>query len=318
MRKYISKMKTVSFIGSDKNAGKTTAMNFVASKTQGKYCISSIGLNGEIQDNLTGGMKPTIEIKKDKYFLTAAEHLNHLNGSYSIVQILTPPGYFKNYILGKADQDINLTLEGPNEKENWISAKKEIERVIKNGVLLIDGSIDRQFIAHPEISDEFYFCLLSSSREDQQQKAADLIAPLMYSACDTKTSKILRKLHSRSVVLDKKLNPIFLGTVSPFMDEDLFDAIGKTADSTIYLEGALTGALYRKLVSLNVKQVILNNFTLYQNIGRNINEMLDIRLLNPINLNRIFVKEEIQLELTVPDEIPIINLFRENLNEIAI
>ncbi len=72
-------MKTLTFIGSDKNAGKTTAFNFVYKKLQNAHCqsaricMTSTGISGEAEDKFTGRNKPFVDIFKNTYFITSSQ-----------------------------------------------------------------------------------------------------------------------------------------------------------------------------------------------------------------------------------------------------
>ncbi len=152
-------MQTYSFIGADKNAGKTTMLNFVYDrlyKDHKRICLTSIGINGEEKDNYEGHPKPRIKIKKNSFFITQKDHLTDLPGFYQTEKIFTQPTYKDTFILGKALFDLSLVLEGPNEKREILKIKEELP---KNLLLLIDGSIDRQFLGDPTISDAFYFAI---------------------------------------------------------------------------------------------------------------------------------------------------------------
>ncbi|KKS25492.1 MAG: hypothetical protein UU83_C0005G0001, partial [Candidatus Jorgensenbacteria bacterium GW2011_GWF2_41_8] len=200
---------TISFIGSDKNAGKTTALNFVyqklkkenlslkgnrnkgnSNKTNNNVVITSVGINGEEFDNYESSkqykyLKPEITIYNNDLFITASYHLEQLNGHYQILHIFDRPKFNKPLVLGRMLFDSKLILEGPNEKNELLEVKKyllNIENITLNQLhfFLIDGSIDRQFLAHPQVSDYFFFSLLLCNRPQQINKAKNLLAPLSF------------------------------------------------------------------------------------------------------------------------------------------
>ena len=117
-------LKTICFIGSDKSAGKTTAMNLVYKKIKKQnnspIILSSIGINGESYDSLESIPKPKITIHSQDYFISEAHHLKEHLGKYKILEVFGPPHFKKNYILAKASIKFTPVLEGPNEKNEYI------------------------------------------------------------------------------------------------------------------------------------------------------------------------------------------------------
>lgn len=324
-------MKTISFIGSDKNAGKTTVLNFVVDKLLKKnckkICLTSIGINGEIKDQYEQHCKPSIDAKEGIYFLTTPQHIKHLTGLYQILHTFGPPEYKKIFVLGKTLSPIPLVLEGPNEKKETIKIKQTLNDKFKFDLLIIDGSIDRQFIGHPQISDEFYFALLNSNRNEQRIKACDLLHPLSFPLCASNHVQFIKNNwneNTKSLLWNECDEIIHQSEQIPFLDQHLKIDIAKNQKEKIflYLGGALSKTLYRYLAPFKNLELILDNFTLFLNIST---EKVDstfypkITLLNPINVKTIFIKEESDGErLPIPHNVPIINIFREDFDALGI
>ena len=324
-------MKTFSFIGSDKNAGKTTSFNYIVDQLVDEYnkeqgssplLLTSIGLNGEMTDNFEGHGKPTISIPRHHFFLTSGEHLQHLGGAYSTVKTFTPPHFKKTFVLGKALHSFELVLEGPNEAHELITLKNKLKELFPHLTLLIDGSIDRQCIASPEISDAFYFALLLSSRPEQLRKASDLLGPFYFSPLPQHFEEILKKqitASCKSILLDCKTEKtLHCSAQIPFLDDQLKKVLDDCHDveCLLYLGGALTPSLYSYLSSFRHLTIVLDNFTLYHNIT--VKASFDRRtflpqlhLLHPMKIERIFIKDEggkLDLDLS---KLPITNIFRQ-------
>lgn len=325
---------TLSFIGSDKNAGKTTVLNFVyrrlkeIDKGKGYICLGSIGINGEEIDFYENRQKPMISIYKGSYFITAAEYLRDLTGKYRMVHSFSGPHFNKVYVLGECLFDFQMILEGPNNKEEILRMKRDVQAVLPDGYLLIDGSIDRQFIAHPAVSDEFYFAVLVSTRKEQLQKARDLLFSLSLQMCPQEHKDLLKdwvKEEHKSVLFGEGGELLYHGKEIPFADKKLQDMCldCRKKKCILYLNGALSKSLYALLAPLKNLTVILNNFTLYQNISvydfQNRIFWPKIFLFHPVKVRGIFLKQETtQYTLTTPKNIPVYNLFREELHEIRV
>ncbi|RLB78377.1 MAG: hypothetical protein DRH24_14525 [Deltaproteobacteria bacterium] len=327
-------MQTFSFIGSDKNAGKTTALKFVykglweETKGERPICLTSLGINGEDVDTYENRPKPLIFIKRDTCFITASEHLEKLAGMYEVLHNFTPPDFRKLYVMARSLSDIKIILEGPNSKEDIFWMKKIIKNVLPKSYLLIDGSIDRQFLAHPAISDAFYFAVLVSSRKEQLAKARDLLLTLSIPVCHRKDKNFLKsalKEYTKSLFFDEKHQVSYHGRQIPFLDVELKNICLKFRDrySSLYLNGALTKSLFTFLAPFDKLNIILDNFTLYHNVAVQYADEKPFRpnifLLYPVKVKRIFLKQEAALNfLPVPEKIPVCNLFRENIDEIGI
>jgi len=265
----MKKLHTICFIGSDKNAGKTTAFNFIYAKL-GKKKINtillSIGVNGEDFDSLENHIKPKIVIKKDDYFITEQNRVKGLDGLYDVVKIFSPPNFKKIYILSRAHGNLPIVLEGPNEKHEILKIKEFLGSYFDQANILLDGSIDRQFIASEEISDEFYFSLLITERLEQIKKIKNLIRPLAYEVVVPPIKSFIKK-HSgdqeKTIIFDESLNIIYKGLEISFLDKNLLTQLKKNATKKIYiyLNGALTNHLWEMLSPFKNLTLILNSFT---------------------------------------------------------
>ena len=313
-------MKTYSFIGSDKNAGKTTAFNFVYQdclKSGQTVCLTSIGINGELADSYEGHEKPSITVFRDTCFITSCEHLMELNGKYEIMHIFSRVNFGKDYLLGKALFDTELVLEGPNNGADILTIKEVVENTISDTLLLIDGSIDRQFLGAPEISDAFYFSFLITDRSTQLSKAMDLLTSIKLPVAQSKYNFPIKEHKTnatKSLLLDSDGKIIYEGRKIPFMDDKLKDLIKKRREEelVIYINGALTKTFHGFLKIFKKLVIVLDNFTQYQNIHiSNTNDKTyNIFILNKVIVKKIFLKEEVENELDLPENIPVQNIFR--------
>lgn len=220
-----------------------------------------------------------------------------------------------------------LLLEGPNERNEFIHVKTYLNQSKETGYLIIDGSIDRQFIAHPDISDDFYFALLISERHEQISKARDLLLPLTFPACPEKIKTIIdlnKSDNTKTLLLNEAKEVLHHGSKIPFMDDLLYDiCIEHTSvPCFLYLNGALSKSLYNFLAPFYHLNIILDNFTLYHNVSIN-QQHLPFRprlwLYHKIKVNKVFLKQDTKHgTLEILQDISAANLFRENTCEIGI
>jgi hypothetical protein len=299
-------MKTISFVGSDKNAGKTTSMNHYVDSllrsgfSPNQICMTSIGLNGELIDEYEFSQKPSILLKKGQYFVTTGRHLINNAGKYETISILVPPHVSQPFVVGKALMEFPLCLEGPNEKTDLLKLKAKLQELLELKFLLVDGSIDRQFLANPLISDSFCFSLLLSSRQQQNLKANTLLETIQFKECEKSVKLLIERYledNIKTLLISKNDELLHSGIQIPFTDENLKKAClkNKNKDMCLYLNGALSRTLYDFLCPFNHLTVILDNFTLYQNISTvNKNRIFKpkLQLLNAVSVDKIYINEQ--------------------------
>jgi hypothetical protein len=321
-------MKTWAFIGSDKNAGKTTVLNFVHNRlretSSDPVCLTSIGINGEEIDSYENLPKPRIPIFRGDWFVTAAEHLSDFAGSYEAQSHFAPPGFRKKYVLGHCCSDFLPVLEGPNDKRELLRMKENLAPLFPRGYLLIDGSVDRQFLGHPWISDGICFALLISSRKEQQRKAADLLIALSIPECREEEKEIIarnRTEKTKSLLFGAGGKILYRGESIPFLDQALKkNCLKRRKGATrLYLNGAMTRTLHALLASQEHLRIILDNFTLYQNVSVQVSPAHsfkpELALLQPVLVRHIFLKQESNVSLTLPAGIPVHDLFRDEMDD---
>lgn len=329
MRNFTSKqhMQTLAFIGSDKNAGKTTALNFeylnyCRKNSAESSCLTSIGINGEPLDYYDNRPKPAIKVLRKGYFVTAGEHLTSLGGRYRVAEILAQPDFAKLYVLGQAEQDLQLIIEGPNQKHEMLLLKECLQRSNSLKRLFLDGSIDRQFIADPQISDQFCFALLVSKRKEQLSKMENLLRAIALPAVEAESAAAINSFltdESKSLLLNYQGSLLYRGAEVPFMDEDLIKTCRDNSSDRclLYLAGALSDTLFSALASFEKLQIVLDNFTLHQSrptklpARRKFSPKLS--LLHPVSVNRIYLNQKRQMTgLKLPADLEIRNIYREN------
>ncbi|MFQ5559493.1 MAG: hypothetical protein ACE5FU_02765 [Nitrospinota bacterium] len=317
-------MMTYSFIGSDKNAGKTTALNHIYAKLvlekREAICITSVGINGESVDFFDGKAKPKVTVFPGSLFISAVQNLSEYTGMFSTLHQFSPPFFSKNYLLGKSKLEFELVIEGPNTAREISLVKKKLRELFPEALLLIDGSADRQFLGRPEICDAFYFSLLFTKNMRQVNKARELLLPLSFPVLSGKErERVLRHIHGgvKSLLVSKTGSLLYEGKTIPFMDNALKKAFGKNREKGkyLYLNGALTKSLYSFFAGYENVKIVLDNFTLYQSIHSQpgVSFLPKIYLLNPLFVKEIFLKNETGRPATLPfpENIPVQNLFEQ-------
>jgi hypothetical protein len=322
-------MITVTFIGSDKNAGKTTAFNHVyeqlAAQEKRAICLTATGISGDRIDRFFGHAKPEIRIFKNSCFVTAKEQLLNREESYEPLLTLSPPDFSKSYVFGRSTDAYNLILEGPNTRNELILMKKQIARKMKDPILMIDGSVDRQFVAHPSVTDGFYFSVLISENPRLMSRTNGFLLPLSLSVCPGKLKKSIGnhlKENLKSLLLSEDFSVIHEGYEIPFQDKTLIRKLSarKGEKTALYINGALSPTLSTTIQNFHALTVVLDNFTLYQTISGNETAppfFPRLSLFHPVTIFGIFVRDltkssEARKRLRLPTGVPVWDLFRDS------
>lgn len=150
----VLKYKSISFVGMEKNAGKTQTLNYVLSRLRTfsnlKLAISSIGVDGETLDIVTSTSKPEIEIYPNTTFITSQSLYNQKEIVSAIEEVSKDYTALGKLITARAITQGKVLLGGPSDTKNL---KKLLEKLEKNAdLILIDGALSRKTFGSPSIT----------------------------------------------------------------------------------------------------------------------------------------------------------------------
>ena len=142
----------VAVIGLVKNAGKTTVVNALLAQAARCLGLTSLGLDGERTDHLTGLAKPSIAPPAGTIIATTEGSLARSGYELEVLETLpfhTPLGHV---VVGRASGTGCVEVSGPT---TLAELRTTIERVAANGArqVLVDGAINRLGSASPRVSD---------------------------------------------------------------------------------------------------------------------------------------------------------------------
>jgi hypothetical protein len=277
--------------------------------------VTSIGINGESLDQFSGQKKPLVQIYKNNFFITAQVHLKKHQGQVEVIKVFVPPEVSKVLVLAKALVNFSIVLEGPNSSNEVVYLKSDLENFYPQSVFLIDGSIDRQFLAHPSISDGLYFSVYLSEQREQIKKVNAYFRALSLPQYKF-NFQIPDSEDFKTQILDFAGKVLYQSQLSAFMDEELISFLKSTSvkDFVVLLNSSLTDSLVQKLKAVTHAPVVLTHFTLYQAEHF---DSLNLFLRQVCPVQTYFYKQEGQV--TAYEKLPPgVNLFRGDLDEIRI
>jgi len=144
--------RSLAVIGLVKNAGKTTVVNALMANCPHLFGLTSLGLDGERTDHLTGLAKPRIAPPAGTLVATTQGSLDRSRYAMEVLEelpFLTPLG---RVIIGRAGNEGQVEVSGPT---TLTELRVTIERLQAHGAeqVLVDGAINRIGSASPRVSD---------------------------------------------------------------------------------------------------------------------------------------------------------------------
>jgi hypothetical protein len=150
----------LAIIGLSKNVGKTTVVNHLLetlSLPASQLALTSLGLDGEALDVLTGLPKPRIVPATGLLMATARQLLASGTAEVDVLEELPGRTALGTVVLGRVRSPGRIEIAGPTLLSDLAQAARRVQRY-GAGMLLIDGAINRLGAAAPEITDACILC----------------------------------------------------------------------------------------------------------------------------------------------------------------
>jgi hypothetical protein len=153
------KYKTISIVGTSKNAGKTVTMNQIIAEAAVKGItlgLISTGRDGERRDVLTNTEKPPVHASKGSIITTVENSLGNVTESERAgIEILEVTGYntpMGKVVVGKVIEAGYVEISGPRSSAT-IKQMCLMMQDLGAELVLVDGSLDRRASAAPFVSE---------------------------------------------------------------------------------------------------------------------------------------------------------------------
>ncbi len=214
------KYKSISIIGTAKNVGKTTTLNYMINVAKNKYKLglTSIGRDGESKDEIFSTPKPRIYVEKGTIIATAKQCIFNSDITKEILvatNLKTPLG---EILIIRALSDGFVELAGPSKNSDLLKIKKILYH-LNCDLVIVDGAVNRKSYAAPIVTDATILATGAAFSQDIE-KVVDHTSHLvnLLSLEDEKNSQIIS--------LSKKIFKIgTIGIISPNFDMKIIDGI---------------------------------------------------------------------------------------------
>jgi len=151
----ILKYKSLSIVGLEKNTGKTECLNYVLRRLEHsgrRLALTSVGVDGERTDRVTGTAKPETELYKSLIFITSEKHFRQRRISAEILEISTRSTALGRLVTARALSRGKVMFSGPADTL-WL--RQLINRMDAYNVdtTIVDGAISRLSHGSPAVTD---------------------------------------------------------------------------------------------------------------------------------------------------------------------
>lgn len=151
----ILKHRSVSIVGLAKNAGKTECLNYIIKRLPLDYfsvAVTSIGIDGETTDQVTGTAKPEITVREGMFFATSEKHFRQKRPLSELYDVGEEDTALGRIVTAKALQEGKVLLSGPSSAvalKRWMRSLKDFGI----DLILVDGALSRLSTASPAVSE---------------------------------------------------------------------------------------------------------------------------------------------------------------------
>lgn len=147
--------RSVSVVGTEKNVGKTVTLNYILQRLaclQRCVAVTSIGIDGEGIDQVTGTVKPDISITPDTLFITSERHYRSKRIVADILDISDYRTSLGRLVTARALTMGQVLLSGPSDTSQLIRSIADIRRYGVD-IMMVDGALSRMSLASPTVTD---------------------------------------------------------------------------------------------------------------------------------------------------------------------
>lgn len=257
------KYKSVSIVGMAKNAGKTTALNYLIEEAIDEGValgVTSTGRDGESQDLVTGTEKPRVYLDEDMLVAVPSLLFDMADAGLEVLKKTKYSTAIGELLICRVREAGYVQVAGP-----VINAEQKLlcDDMLDLGcdLILIDGAIDRKTIASPDTSDAIILstgAVLSRKLKNVVDETAHVVN--LYRSPELAPGPVRDAIEKNS--FEEK---IMLVTESGEVRKlDLLTGLGAASEingsidedtAYIYIPGAFTTSVISDISLRNLKQV---------------------------------------------------------------
>lgn len=257
----IQKFKSLSIVGLEKNTGKTVCLNYILERLPSSgysVAVTSIGIDGESKDQVTGTQKPEIVLKEGTIFSTSEVFYARRRLLSELLEITNERSSLGRIVTARVLRRGKVLLSGPSSAQALKRWVKGVEKFSPN-LTIVDGALSRLSSASPVVSESLILTTGAAYSVDmatlvrRTKFIVELVgldrAEEIRSAFDDKESGVWG-LDDKGELIDFHLES------SLTIDNSKEDITGRSR--AVYVAGALTDRFLKMIAdSRRVKEITL-------------------------------------------------------------
>lgn len=145
--------RSCSVVGLEKNTGKTVCLNYILAHLPvgTRVAVTSIGLDGESQDQVTGTHKPEITLRRGMVFATSEKHYRMRRLCSELLDVSNERTALGRLVTARVLTEGKVMLSGPGSTaavRRWMDEVRPYADLV-----LVDGALSRMSLASPTVSE---------------------------------------------------------------------------------------------------------------------------------------------------------------------
>jgi hypothetical protein len=199
------KDRTVFIVGSKKNAGKTTFLNYALNRLRGGGAMGalSVGVDGEALDQVYGNRKPQVRVGRGDVLLSAESALKTADLHYEVLNVYPFRTAIGRPVLLRALRQGRAEISGPENNEQLAEILADMRRH-GAGTIFVDGALDR--ITQVSAGGKAAFVYVARVEPENLDSSAAAIK-LIWSASAVPLCRAGEKLQEPVFIIDGALTP---------------------------------------------------------------------------------------------------------------
>lgn len=246
----ISDYRSCSIVGMEKNTGKTECLNYILRHLPDDKCVAltSIGIDGEQQDQVTRTPKPEICLRPGMLFATSETHYRQKRLSAEILKISDESTSLGNVVIARALTAGKVMLSGPATAaglRRWMCEMQEWNV----DFTLIDGALSRKSSASPAVSESMVLATGAAYSADMRTLVQDtaFVAELVHMPLAGERELRLFENEERGIWLQDGDGTWRQLQVASSLQLRSYPWVNTSDARCLYLSGALTDSLMELL-----------------------------------------------------------------------
>jgi len=199
------KDRTVFIVGSKKNAGKTTFLNYALNRLRGGGPLGalSVGVDGESCDQVFGNPKPQVRAEKGDLLLCAESALKGADLHCEILNVYPFTTALGRPVLVRALRPGRAEISGPENNEQLGEILSDMRRH-GAATVFVDGAVDR--LTQAAAVGKAAFVYVARVEPDNLDSSAAALK-LVWAACGVPLCRAGEKLPEPVIIIDGALTP---------------------------------------------------------------------------------------------------------------